>query len=319
MSSSVVIASAGRPAALAACLAALAADTPAAAREVLVVDNAPQGPTGAATRAVTDSAGMRRLEEHRPGKSHALNTGVAAAAGEVVLFLDDDVVVRPGWTDALVAAALRPGTGAVGGRILPRWTAPPPPWLLGPHAVHLTLVDRGPVDRALEPPEFPFGAAMALPAEVLGRLAPAFDPRLGPRPGLKLGHEEVHLTERVRRLGLDVVHCAAAVAEHRIDPARMDRARLRRLVLQSGVGAARRQRLLGAAPSPLPRRCAETAVSLVRAGRTAASRGPVDAAAVDRETGAWAALGERLERLGGERAPAAVEWVAQRLAGQGPA
>lgn len=319
MSCTVVVATAGRPDDLASCLAALAADATTTAREVLVVDNAPARESGARTRAVTDRFSVRRLAEPRAGKSHALNTGVEAANGDVVLFVDDDVAVQPGWTDALVAAARRPGTGAVGGRILPRWTATPPSWLLGPHAVHLTLVDRGPVDRVLEPPEFPFGAAMAVPAAVLRALTPAFDPRLGPRPGLKLGHEEVHLAERVRRLGLDVVHCAGAVAEHRIDPARMDRVRLRRLVLQSGVGAARRQRLLGTAPTPLPRRCAETGVSLVRAARTAARRGPVTAHDVDRETGAWAVLGERLEQLAGTRAPGAVDWVAGRLAGRGPA
>jgi GT2 family glycosyltransferase len=308
-SCSVVVATAGRPGQLARCLAALQADRAATPREVVVVDNAP--PT------VAQRAGVRVLCEPRPGKSHALNTGVTAASGDVVLFLDDDVLVRPGWTDALVAAAVRPEVGVVAGRVLPRWSAPPPPWLLGPHAVHLTLVDRGPDDRPLAPDEPAYGAAMAVRAEVLRRLDPPFDPRLGPRPGLKLGHEEVHLAERVRRLGLDVVHCGAAVAEHCIDPARMDRGRLRRLVLQSGVGAARRRRLLGEPVPPLPRRLAETVVSLVRAGRRTA--GPATTAEqVDLEAGAWAVLGERIERLGG-RWPGAVDTVARRLAGQGPA
>lgn len=313
---SVVIATAGRPQALAECLAALAADVPATAREVLVVDN---GAGDDGTAEVAQRFGARLLREGRPGKSQALNTGVGVAAGDVVLFTDDDVVVRPGWTDALVQAAGRAGTGAVGGRLLPQWTAPPPPWLLGPHAVHLTLTDHGEVDRVLEPPEFAYGAALAVPAPVLRALAPAFDPRLGPRPGLKLGHEEVHLAQRVRALGLSVVHCAAAVAEHRVDPERIDRARLRRLVLQSGVGAARRERLLGADRARLPRRVGEAGVSLLRAGRCAAARGPVTAELVDRETGAFAVLGQRLERLAGHRAPGAVDWVAAHLAGAGPA
>jgi GT2 family glycosyltransferase len=309
-SCTVVVATAGRPQSLACCLDALAADRAQTPREVLVVDNAP--PT------VPERPGVQVLREPRPGKSHALNTGVAAAAGEVVLFLDDDVRVQPGWTDALVAAALRPDVGVVAGRVLPRWDAPPPAWLLGPHAVHLTLVDRGPDDRPLAPAEPPYGASMAVRLEVLRALDPPFDPRLGPRPGLKLGHEEVHLAERVRRLGLDVVHCGAAVAEHCVDPARMDRARLRRIVLQHGVGAARRQRLLGEPVPPLPRRVAETAVSLVRAGRRTAAPAR-SAEQVDLETGAWAVLGERLERLAGGRWPGAVDQVARRLAGSGPA
>lgn len=311
----VVVATAGRPGPLGECLAALGRDGSSHTRDVLVVDNAPDPQT----RAVAEDAGARWLPEPRPGKSHALNTGTAAARGEVVLFTDDDVVVHPGWTDALLAAVCQPGVGAAGGRLLPRWLSPAPSWLHGPHAVHLTLVDHGPVPRRLDPPAFPCGASLAVPATVLSALSPPFDVRLGPRPGLKLGHEEVHLVERVRALGLTVVHTPDAVAEHCIDPARVDRARLRRLVFQSGVGASRRRRLLGSQPGPLPRRGAELAVSILRTARLAASTGPVTASQVDRETGAWAALGARLEALLGARSPGTVDWLAVRLAGRGPA
>ncbi|MFP5219535.1 MAG: glycosyltransferase family 2 protein [Actinomycetes bacterium] len=312
----VVVATRNRPESLQHCLASLAADpAPPGGREVLVVDNAPDR----RTEDVATAAGATWLPEPQPGKSHALNTGVATARGDAVLFLDDDVVVRPGWTRALADAVTRPGVGVAGGRLLPRWSAPPPAWLDGPHAVHLTLADHGAEPRVLQPPDFPYGASMALRAAVLARLDPPFEPRLGPRPGLKLGHEEVHLVERVRDLGLVAVHVPDAVGEHCVDPARVDRARLRRIVFQTGVGAARRERLRGRPPGPLPRRLAETAVSLARAGRLAAVRGDVDARHVDRETGAWAVLGSRLERLAGARSPAAVDWLAAHLAGRGPA
>jgi GT2 family glycosyltransferase len=314
-SCTVVVATAGRPASLRRLLESLAADAAPLPREVLVVDNAPDD----ATRVVARDGGACWLPELRPGKSHALNTGVAAASGDVVLFVDDDVVVRPGWTAALVAAVGRPGVGAAGARVLPRWESPPPGWVHGPHAVHLTLVDHGPDTRQLDPPAFPYGASLAVPAAVLRALDPPFDPRLGPRPGLKLGHEEVRLAERIRELGLVVVHAPEAVVEHCIEPGRIDRARLRRLVFQSGFGAARRERLGGAPQRPVLRRLAEVAVSSVRAARLAAPRGAVDAEHVDRETGAWSMLGARLERLVGGRFPAASDWLAMHLAGRGPA
>ena len=311
----VVIATARRPEHLADCLAALAADVPRAARDIVVVDNAPDP----RTREVAEFHGARWIAEPRPGKSHALNTGVAAATGEVVLFTDDDVRVEPGWTDALVTAASAPGVGAAGGRLLPRWLSPPPAWLAAsPPAVHLTLRDNGPDPRELASGEFPYGASLAVPADVLRRLDPPFDPRLGPRPGLKLGHEEVHLAERVRALGLSVLPVPDAVAEHLVDPSRVDRDRLRRIVFQSGFGSARRERLLGAAPAPLPRRAAETAVSLARAGHRSLRRAPTPES-VDREAGAWAVLGGRLEWLVGGRSPATADWLAARLAGRGPA
>jgi glycogen synthase len=48
------------------------------------------------------------------------NAGLAAAAGEVVAFLDDDAVPVPGWLEALVAGFAAPGVGAVAGHVLSR-------------------------------------------------------------------------------------------------------------------------------------------------------------------------------------------------------
>ena len=45
---------------------------------------------------------------HRQGLSGARNTAVAAASGDVVVFLDDDAAARPGWLGALLAPVRRP-------------------------------------------------------------------------------------------------------------------------------------------------------------------------------------------------------------------
>ena len=48
-----------------------------------------------------------------------VNAGVAAAAGEIVVLLNNDIAVRePGWLGELVRQALRPGVGAVGAKLL---------------------------------------------------------------------------------------------------------------------------------------------------------------------------------------------------------
>jgi GT2 family glycosyltransferase len=47
------------------------------------------------------------------------NAGAGLAAGEVLLFMNNDIeAVRPGWLSALVAHALREDVGAVGARLL---------------------------------------------------------------------------------------------------------------------------------------------------------------------------------------------------------
>jgi GT2 family glycosyltransferase len=72
--------------------------------EIVVVDNAPS--SEATEKAImAEFAGdprVRYLREPRPGLSRARNCGVAAAAGEIVAFTDDDVRVDPCWLDGIV-------------------------------------------------------------------------------------------------------------------------------------------------------------------------------------------------------------------------
>ncbi len=75
--------------------------------EVIVVDNAP---SSHATRDVVASFTDPRLQyvlEARAGVSRARNAGLAAATGDVVAFVDDDVVVDRWWAAALAAAYAR--------------------------------------------------------------------------------------------------------------------------------------------------------------------------------------------------------------------
>ncbi|MCD6306250.1 MAG: glycosyltransferase [Deltaproteobacteria bacterium] len=69
--------------------------------DVLVIDNAPG--TAAAERLVRDKfTRVRYIVEPRPGLDWARNRAIAEAHGEIIAFTDDDVVVEPGWIDAIV-------------------------------------------------------------------------------------------------------------------------------------------------------------------------------------------------------------------------
>jgi GT2 family glycosyltransferase len=72
--------------------------------EIVVVDNAPSSDaTEAAVRAEFGAdPRVRYVREPRPGLSVARNCGVAAAAGQIVAFTDDDVRVDPYWLDGIV-------------------------------------------------------------------------------------------------------------------------------------------------------------------------------------------------------------------------
>jgi GT2 family glycosyltransferase len=91
--------------------------TLAADAEVVVVDNAP-GTSG--TRQIVERfPRVRIIDEPRPGLSIARNTGIAATAGEIIAFTDDDVVVHPRWLERLRAAFADPATMCVTGLVLP--------------------------------------------------------------------------------------------------------------------------------------------------------------------------------------------------------
>ena len=83
-------------------LASIVPQARSAGAEVLVVDDGPDE----ATRAVAARHGARYLGHDAPrGLNAARNTALQASDAELVCFVDDDVEVRAGWLDALLAAA----------------------------------------------------------------------------------------------------------------------------------------------------------------------------------------------------------------------
>ncbi len=75
--------------------------------EIIVVDNA--AATDATHRYVAGlgDSRVRVIDEPRPGLSRARNTGLLAAAGDIVAFTDDDVVVDRHWLTAIARGFTR--------------------------------------------------------------------------------------------------------------------------------------------------------------------------------------------------------------------
>lgn len=73
--------------------------------EVLVVDNNSDDQTrNVVDEYCTEFPGrFRYLFESQPGKSHALNSGIEAARGQLLAFMDDDIIVELMWLQNLTA------------------------------------------------------------------------------------------------------------------------------------------------------------------------------------------------------------------------
>jgi len=107
MKFSVVIATRNRAALLDGALASLRAQIGAPQIELIVIDNG----SSDGTRAVAERHGATYLFEAQPNRALARNAGLAVAGGEIVLFIDDDVILPPYFAAAHArahAAALFP-------------------------------------------------------------------------------------------------------------------------------------------------------------------------------------------------------------------
>ncbi len=110
--------------------------------ECLVIDNNSTDATPEVVESFARTAPftVRRVFEPRQGSSFARNRAVQEANGEMLFFIDDDVIVEPDWAEQLLAEIGRRGLDAACGLVLAQWQAPPPPWLgaevYGKLAVH---------------------------------------------------------------------------------------------------------------------------------------------------------------------------------------
>lgn len=118
---SVVIPTRDRPDLLGTVLAGLLGETDYPGLEVIVVDNGSTDPGVPALLARhAGRTGFHVLPHPGPFSFSAMvNRGAAAAAGDAILLLNNDIAVRePGWLRELAACLALPGTGIAGARLL---------------------------------------------------------------------------------------------------------------------------------------------------------------------------------------------------------
>jgi glycosyltransferase involved in cell wall biosynthesis len=108
-----------------AAVASVRAQSLAAHEVILVVDHNP-ALLGRLRPALPD---VKVIPNAGPqGLSGGKNTGVAASAGDVVAFLDDDAVAEAGWLSAMASGYDGANVAGVGGLTLPRWDGAVPRW-----------------------------------------------------------------------------------------------------------------------------------------------------------------------------------------------
>jgi len=187
--------------------------------ELLVIDNNSTDHTRAV---VAEFAGAhpapRLVLEPKQGLDHARNRAITEARGDIIIFADDDILMRPDWLTQLAAPFLADGArriGAVGGEVIPVFPDGLPAWVAEWHAPLAFRADAGP----LEPRHSPMGANLAFPKWVFEELGP-FHTALDRAAGNYFSGGDSEMIRRVRAAGLEVWFAPAAAVQHQMPASR---------------------------------------------------------------------------------------------------
>jgi glycosyltransferase involved in cell wall biosynthesis len=252
LDATVLICTYNRAAYLAATLDSLATARvpPDVSWDVLVVDNN----SSDATREIVNGrirsfpVRLRYLFEARQGKSHALNTGMAATPARIIVFTDDDVRVPESWLAAAVRPLLEDDTiDYTGGPVRPIWGAACPSWLdpAGNLGGTIAVKDHGATAFIFEEHrKTPLGVNMAVRRRLIERIG-GFSPAFGRSKQSLLGQEQAEFFYRSRRAGSRGRYVPEMVIDHVVPAARLTRRYFLRWAYWKGVAHARLHRLYG--------------------------------------------------------------------------
>jgi glycosyltransferase involved in cell wall biosynthesis len=194
-------------------------DFPADQFEVVVIDNNSTDDTRDVVAAFSGAVpAPRHVLESRQGLDHARNRGIAEAAGGIVLFADDDILVAPDWIRQMLApfaADFAGDIGAVGGEVIPVFPDGLPPWVADWHSPLAFRLDAGPIP----PGQSPMGANLAFRKAVFTEVG-LFHTELDRAAGSFFSGGDTEMIRRVRAAGKTVWFAPAAAVRHQMPASR---------------------------------------------------------------------------------------------------
>lgn len=209
---------------------------PSSGWKLVIVDNGSTDQTPAVLASFANRLPLHAVCEPAGGKNSALNTGLSLVEGDLTVFTDDDAFPQTDWLVELRNAAdAQPTYSLFGGRIVPRWESPPPPWVQwleqGPvYALTDPSMTEGPV-----PPFLVFGPNMVVRTAVF-QSGVHFDPSIGPQNSSYPMGSETELLLRLGQSGHKAWHVPTAVVEHFIRDSQLRQSWVLKRAIRYGRG-----------------------------------------------------------------------------------
>jgi glucosyl-dolichyl phosphate glucuronosyltransferase len=172
---------------------------------------------------------FRFLNENKIGKSHALNTGIVAAKGDILAFTDDDVLFDPHYIEGIRTVFSSYSADAAQGRVMLDCEGGWPCWLDESYASMADFRDCG--DEVMNLEGTLFGVNMVVRKKVF-EIVGGYAPELGPG-GIGV-YEDTEISFRMRQAGCQMIYAPQILVRHQWARGRLTKSFLRKRFFGQG-------------------------------------------------------------------------------------
>ena len=212
--------------------------------EIIVADNGSNDETPDIVAGLNGSGRLRYLQVPDPGLHNGRHLGAEEARGEILCFVDDDIIAAQEWLEAIFNLFKDEQTALAGGRALPKWETDPPDWIDlfkseiegGWTIGYLSLSDWGDVRKEI-PAACVYGCNFSIRKKVLFDCG-GFHPDAMPQELIRFrGDGETGLALEVEKRGYRAFYEPKAIIYHRVSSERLTVDYFCRRAFNQGVSA----------------------------------------------------------------------------------
>ncbi|MEI8349052.1 MAG: glycosyltransferase [Candidatus Omnitrophota bacterium] len=192
--------------------------------EVIIVDNACSEEVKTIVEAnyksfAAKGSAIKYIPEPKIGLHNVRHRGAKAARGDILVYIDDDVICDENLLDEILKPYSDSNVGCVGGKILPKWEVIPPEWIHKFPKWYLSLLDddEGPKEK-----QWLYGCNFSIRKSLLFELG-GFNPDsfYDKKMWWARGDGEIGLLRKVHILGKKVIYNPRAIVWHFIPKERL--------------------------------------------------------------------------------------------------
>jgi glycosyltransferase involved in cell wall biosynthesis len=206
--------------------------------ELLIVDNNSPDHTPQVVESFRPACPgqLRYVCETNVGLSYARNRGIKEASGNIVAFVDDDVLFDKSWLNELLKAFNdHQEISCAGGKSIPKFEIEQPGWITKDVFSIYGSTGSGDHDKFMVFPKHPFGLNMAFRKAVFTQVGD-FNIKFGlNKKKFLVYNDERELFYRISQAGLKVFYASKAILYHRIPKERTSKNYLLKRYYWQGV------------------------------------------------------------------------------------